>query len=537
LDVNMLQTLFLIPHEIAGLPVFGFGWALLAWTLVCAAWLVYVGRTKGFGGETWSYLPVMLVVAAALAFVAPRMEIPFDKPIGLPIRGYGVMMLLGVVSAVGITVYRARRMGLDPEVIFSLAFVMFLAGIVGARLFFVLQYWEQYAADPWQVFNVTQGGLVVYGSVLGGVPAGVYYLWRHKQPILAVGDLIAPGMLIGLAFGRIGCLMNGCCFGGVCEDDWTPRVTFPRQAAHAVQDSPPYMHQHQLGELHGVRIGADDQGRPIVQKVYDDAVESVRRTLRPGDLLRAVQLSPRDALRAADRLPQLVGMAVLVEREDGQTVTIPIHESNSEEGGGQIGIEVEPRGGAWSVKKVIAGRPAELTGQLFPGTRLRSVTLPSLTEIAANTEADDTPAQVAQTLLLFAGPRVDLETDDGRIAQVALDKLPDRTRPVHPTQIYSAANAFLLCAFLWVLYPFRRRDGEVFAAMLLLYPLARFLEEAIRTDEPGQFGTPLTISQWISVAIFLLGAALLVWLFRRPLGSALPPQALTSPNASARGTH
>jgi prolipoprotein diacylglyceryltransferase len=526
----MLQTLFLIPHEIGGLPVFGFGWALIVWGIACVVGIVYLARTQGFGRDTLSYIPVLLVVAAAIVYVAPMMEIKGESPgvgqfEGLPIRGYGVMMLVGVIASVGITVYRTRRMGLDPEIIFSLAFYMFLAGIVGARLFFVIEYWREYAANPLAVFNVTQGGLVVYGSVLGGVPAGIYFLWRRKLPILAIGDLIAPGMLIGLAFGRVGCLMNGCCFGGVCETPWPPSISFPKETAYALQDSPPYAHQRAHGQLHGVRLDADAEGRPVVQTIYDDAGESVRITLTPGDRLRDVRLETADVLRAANLLPQLVGAKVRVTTGDERTVELPIRESRDPAEVNQIGMRARyDDNDVLRITKLIVGGSADLA-RLREREAIVSASLPPLADIAKATELpEDTPGDVAQLLMLFAGPRVELETEDGRIAELRLLELPAQTRPVHPTQIYSAINAFLLCGFLWVLYPFRRRDGEVFAAMLLLYPVARFLLESIRNDEPAQFGTGLTIAQLVSIGIFVCGAALMIYLQRRPLCSALPPK-------------
>ncbi|MDV7390743.1 prolipoprotein diacylglyceryl transferase, partial [Arthrospira platensis SPKY1] len=90
--------------------------------------------------------------------------------------------------------------------------------------------------------------------------------------------------------------------------------------------------------------------------------------------------------------------------------------------------------------------------------------------------------------------------------------------------IYSSINAALLCLLLWSYYPFRRRDGEIFAAMLVLYPLTRILLEAIRVDEGGKFGTILSISQIVSLGV--IAAALVLWsyILRQPKGSVLPPQ-------------
>jgi phosphatidylglycerol---prolipoprotein diacylglyceryl transferase len=80
----------------------------------------------------------------------------------------------------------------------------------------------------------------------------------------------------------------------------------------------------------------------------------------------------------------------------------------------------------------------------------------------------------------------------------------------------SAGLAVLLALLLWLWYPFRRRDGEAFAAMLTLYPISRFVLEAIRQDEAGQFGTVLTISQWISILVLVMAIALWIYLLTRP---------------------
>jgi phosphatidylglycerol:prolipoprotein diacylglycerol transferase len=100
---------------------------------------------------------------------------------------------------------------------------------------------------------------------------------------------------------------------------------------------------------------------------------------------------------------------------------------------------------------------------------------------------------------------------------IPVSELPDRSRKTHPTQIYSAINAALLFAFLWFYYPWRRSDGEVFALMLVLYSVGRFLLEIVRRDEAGQFGTVLTISQWISVIVLTIGLGLLLWVRLRPI--------------------
>ena len=424
----MLPTLFHIPHRLGPLPVFGFGWVLLAWTVFGLVTLVRSVRRQGWNADTRSYLPVLLLIAAGIAFVLPMLEErDLDgRVLGLPIRGYGVMLLAGVVAGLGAAVYRAQRMGLNPEHLFSLAFWMFVGGIGGARLFFVVQYWRTFQRPSWtetaaEILKFTEGGLVVYGALLGGVLAAALYLAWQKLPILAVADLVAPSLVLGLALGRLGCLCNGCCYGGVCETP-TPAIRFPGQPP-----APPYLDQLERGTLLGL-------------------------TLRP-----------------------------------------------------------RPAGDGWDVLQVAPGSLADRAG-IEPGDHLLRKSLPSADDLQQALRHPDRAGPVV--ILLLAGkPPVRWMVSD----------LPARSLPTHPAQIYSSINALLLFLLLWNLYPFRRRDGAVFATLLTLYPITRILLELVRTDEPGVWGTPLTISQWVSLGLLLLAGGLWVYVLRQPPGSRLPP--------------
>jgi phosphatidylglycerol:prolipoprotein diacylglycerol transferase len=127
----------------------------------------------------------------------------------------------------------------------------------------------------------------------------------------------------------------------------------------------------------------------------------------------------------------------------------------------------------------------------------------------------------AVSLLRQASPSLVVQTDRGTVA-IVTPALPTRSLPVHATQIYSSINAALLCLLLWAYYPMRRRDGEVFAAFLLLYPITRILLEVVRVDEGGKFGTGLTISQLVSLVLIAASIVLWAYVLRQPPGSALP---------------
>ena len=123
----MKQTLLYIPHD-------ALRWLLVGWMVFSVVFFGWLARRHGWNKETRSYLPILILVGAVIAFVLPRIA----DAHGLPIRGYGVMMLLAIVLGVGLAAHEARRVGLNPELIFSLAVAMTLAGIVGAGLFYVI---------------------------------------------------------------------------------------------------------------------------------------------------------------------------------------------------------------------------------------------------------------------------------------------------------------------------------------------------------------------------------------------------------------
>ena len=286
----MCSELFRIPYVWGGVPIFGFGVLLAVWAMVGAVALVLQVRRQGWNSETWSYLPMLALVGAAIVFL-PRLF-----PDGLPIRGYGVMVLLGATSGVGLAVYRARQAGLHHDVILSLAFWMFICGIVGARLFYVIEYWQYRFAGRgfWgtikEMLRYTEGGLVVYGALIGAAVAFFWFVRKQKLPTLAMADMIAPSLVIGLAFGRIGCLLNGCCYGGPSERPWA--LTFP-------PTSPPYQDQLAHGDMLGFHLIADGQYRPVIAHVEANS-PAARAGAVAGDVIASVNGRPTATFEQAE---------------------------------------------------------------------------------------------------------------------------------------------------------------------------------------------------------------------------------------------
>jgi len=325
----MHPTLVHIPKEIAGIPLFGFGLLFWLWLIAAGGWLLWLVRRQGWTPETRSFIPLLVLVGAIIGWLLPLL---CDAE-GLPIRSYGTMVLLGVAVGLAVAVHRARQIGLDAEYIFSLAFWTVLCGIIGARLFYVWEYWEnflrpnretpQFWPTVGAILNVAQGGLVVYGA-LGGAVVGMAGFWLKYRPmlqkhgigLLGLADLVAPSLMLGLALGRIGCFMNGCCYGGLCEAAWA--VRFP-------QGSLPYESQVHRGQMYGFSLLEHPKKEPIVLSV------------RPGWPAHQAGLAAGDRLVKVNGIPvHTSGQAqteiarsfytqapVRLETDSGKQITIP----------------------------------------------------------------------------------------------------------------------------------------------------------------------------------------------------------------------
>jgi phosphatidylglycerol:prolipoprotein diacylglycerol transferase len=147
----------------------------------------------------------------------------------LTVHWYGVMVALAFVAGLWTASRRGLRDGLAPEKILDIGPWLILGGLAGARIFYVVEYWrEQFSGEPFsEVFMVQHGGLVFYGGFIGATLLGIFYAWWKKLPLWKLADTLAPSIALGSVFGRIGCLMHGCCYGRVCTLPWA--IQFPEE--------------------------------------------------------------------------------------------------------------------------------------------------------------------------------------------------------------------------------------------------------------------------------------------------------------------
>ncbi len=147
---------------------------------------------------------------------------------GLSIHWYGVLVALGFLAGLWTASRRGLREGVAAEKIIDLGPWLMLGTIVGARTLYVVSYWrEQFAGKPlWEIFMLHHGGLVFYGGLIGACLAGILYIRVKKLPLWKLADILAPSIALGHAIGRVGCLMNGCCYGRACELPWA--IHFPK---------------------------------------------------------------------------------------------------------------------------------------------------------------------------------------------------------------------------------------------------------------------------------------------------------------------
>lgn len=132
----------------------------------------------------------------------------------ISVYAWGFTLSLAILIGTVLAVKFSKRIEIESDTILDLAIVLVVGGIIGARLFYVIFYEPaRYLKNPLQIFALWNGGLVYYGALIGGFIAGVVFVVKKQLPFWKLSDVVAPSLALGYGIVRIGCFMNGCCYG------------------------------------------------------------------------------------------------------------------------------------------------------------------------------------------------------------------------------------------------------------------------------------------------------------------------------------
>lgn len=433
--------------------------------------------------------------------------------IPLRIYGYGLMLVLGFLSAILLAQWRARRAGENPEHVSRIGLFALIGGILGARIAYIIQHPSSFTSIG-SMLDVTSGGLIYYGGVVLATLTVLAYLFIKRLPVRRYLDIVAPSLMIGLAFGRAGCTLNGCCYGATVHDGECPvTMRFPMFSKPLVKldgrenpfsadtrgPTPPYQSQLSPDRKEADRVHPPEaliNHRETVMKVggeFRPVVELLQPKYLHGALKNdqtAVWADPNNQAQAKKAFLAAAGPDGLMDereweqaRKDGTGLLRGSEhwdEASYLSVGSQVSFEE-----VWAYFASIRQRfDADKDGRLNAAERS-----------AANAEL-----QVDQFAL--AGSTHSL--------------------PTKPAQVLAMLNALLLALLLSLYYRHRRREGEVFALLAVLYPITRFVEESMRADNAHDLIRGiLTHNQYTSLALASVG--IVFWLVLGKLAASCGP--------------
>lgn len=415
-------------------------------------------------------------------FTLPVLKATFP-PDGIPVYGFGAMLFITFILVTWWGTVRSKPIGMPPERFQDFTIWVFISGLIGARVLYMIQYANQFPDHSIvglisAFFKIWEGGIIFYGSALGGaIGYGLFYWFVMRRMNISgwqLADAVAPLLALGLAIGRIGCYLNGCCWGQVaCEQC----ATIPLGAAHF-----PLLPAHARGML------VSDQ---YLQTSTGFAIKPHDRTNRPEDPRAEVTVvepgSPADlaGLRPGDRVLRVNGMP--------NSILVDI-----------VGTEDQIQAALGAIKPLGGRVKGSTTGR----TRVEFDTLP------AYMKAHDAAIAAAPGVELYSGdlleemardwPRgkasLSLVVDRGG-NQIEIPTFTPRTVGLYPTQLYETVSMVLLILLLLAYYPYRHHDGELMVMLMIGYAIHRFINESLRIEPTVGFG--LTLSQWGSVVILV----------------------------------
>lgn len=178
----------------------------------------------------------------------------------LEIHSYGLMLAISFLVGIYFSMNRAKKQGIDQNKIIDLSVVIVISAILGARFLYVIFHLEEFKGHWLDTINPFQSsgqigiaGLTMLGGFVAAVGFGLLYLKTKKLPVLKIADIVVPALGLGIFITRIGCFLNGCCFGTPTDVPWG--VVFPSESPAGYCFPDQHIHPAQIySSLYGLLI-------------------------------------------------------------------------------------------------------------------------------------------------------------------------------------------------------------------------------------------------------------------------------------------
>jgi phosphatidylglycerol---prolipoprotein diacylglyceryl transferase len=159
------------------------------------------------------------------------------------VKSFGVLLALSFVIGFWLSVHRGRRRGFAPDLVLDFCLTVMISSIIGVRLFYVITHPSEF--QPWyEAFLLWRGGLTLYGGILLAIVAVWFFCRRRDVPFLSMADVLAPQVALGIGITRLGCFLNGCCYGIPTEGPFG--ISFPETCAAGWETGCAVIHPTQL---------------------------------------------------------------------------------------------------------------------------------------------------------------------------------------------------------------------------------------------------------------------------------------------------
>jgi phosphatidylglycerol:prolipoprotein diacylglycerol transferase len=144
--------------------------------------------------------------------------------IKIPLHSYGFMIAIGFLFSIATIRRLSAKNSMNPDLNADLAFWLLMYGFLGARILFVITRIDYFLQNPLDIIKVWEGGLVFFGGLISACAYAFYYFWKHKLNVWKMIDVFTPALALAHAFGRIGCLSAGCCYGKPTDVPWAIKL-------------------------------------------------------------------------------------------------------------------------------------------------------------------------------------------------------------------------------------------------------------------------------------------------------------------------